>query len=146
MASIVEWESLTMQGYRYRVLAGIARMFEIFGVRRPLRYYPVPASPGTYEDAARIDRPDAPSILEKYLEQKPSNPAQEIELTHAAPQEQTPDALVLDQEPEDITKDKLSAVAPSGEADHQTPDQGDGSNPTSEDEETEPSPQEPTRD
>ncbi len=35
--SIVEWQSLRMQEYRYSVLVGITRFFELFGVRRPVR-------------------------------------------------------------------------------------------------------------
>ena len=37
MASIVEWQSLRMQEYRYSVLMSIRRFFELFGVRRPVR-------------------------------------------------------------------------------------------------------------
>jgi len=33
MGSIVEWQSLKMQEYRYSVLVAIARFFELFGVR-----------------------------------------------------------------------------------------------------------------
>ncbi len=44
MASIVEWQSLTMQEYRYSMLQRtailVSRFFELFGVRRPLRYEP----------------------------------------------------------------------------------------------------------
>ncbi len=43
MASIVEWQSLRMQEYRYTILVAISRFFELFGVRRPVRYEP-PAS------------------------------------------------------------------------------------------------------
>jgi hypothetical protein len=66
MASIVEWQSLRMQEYRYRLLAGVTRFFEWFGVRRPLRYAPVPA--GDYDHALHVDHPEAPSLLEQYLE------------------------------------------------------------------------------
>ena len=38
MASIVEWQSLRMQEYRYGVLVGIARFFEWFGIHRPIQY------------------------------------------------------------------------------------------------------------
>ncbi len=48
MASIVEWQSLRMQEYRYSVLVAIARFFELFGVRRPLRYEP-PTPAGEYD-------------------------------------------------------------------------------------------------
>jgi hypothetical protein len=67
MASIVEWQSLKMQEYRYDLLVGIARFFELFGVRRPMRYEP-PAVAGDYDHALHVDHPDAPSLLEQYLE------------------------------------------------------------------------------
>jgi hypothetical protein len=73
MASIVEWQSLRMQEYRYKVLVGVTRVFELFGVRRPLRYEPVPVSPGEYDDAVHSDHPEAPSFLEQYLT-PPSEP------------------------------------------------------------------------
>ncbi len=67
MASIVEWQSLKMQEYRYSLLVGISRFFELFGVRRPPRYeHPVPA--GDYDHALHVDHPEAPSLLAQYLE------------------------------------------------------------------------------
>ncbi len=73
MASIVEWQSLRMQEYRYQVLVGVTHLFELFGVRRPLRYeVPVPA--GDYNHALHSDRPDAPSLLAQYLDSKPKEP------------------------------------------------------------------------
>jgi len=73
MASIVEWQSLKMQEYRYslltRVAVYIARFFELFGVRRPLRYEPVPVSAGDYDHALHVDHPEAPSLLTPYLDQ-----------------------------------------------------------------------------
>jgi hypothetical protein len=71
MASIVEWQSLKMQEYRYSALIAIARIFEIFGVRRPLRYEPVPVPAGDYDHALHVDHPDAPSLLEQYLDTPP---------------------------------------------------------------------------
>jgi hypothetical protein len=66
MASIVEWQSLRMQEYRYRVLSVVTRFFELFGVHRPIRYEtPIPA--GNYDNALHVDHPDAPSLLEQYL-------------------------------------------------------------------------------
>jgi hypothetical protein len=71
MASIVEWQSLRMQEYRHsmrgRVLIGIARFFELLGVRRPLRYEPVPVPAGDYDHALHVDHPEAPSLLEQYI-------------------------------------------------------------------------------
>jgi len=70
MASIVEWQSLRMQEYRHGVLMGMTRFFEWFGVRRPLRYEtPIPA--GDYDHALHVDHPEAPSLLEQYLDNKP---------------------------------------------------------------------------
>jgi hypothetical protein len=71
MASIVEWQSLKMQEYRYALLIAISRFFELFGVRRPLRYAPKPAVAGDYDHALHVDHPDAPSLLEQYLDQQP---------------------------------------------------------------------------
>jgi hypothetical protein len=70
MASIVEWQSLRMQEYRYSLLVGISRFFELFGVRRPVRYE-LPASAGEYDDALHIDHPEARSFLDQYLESQP---------------------------------------------------------------------------
>jgi hypothetical protein len=68
MASIVEWQSLKMQEYRYGLLVGITRFFELFGIRRPLRYEP-PVLAGDYDHALHVDDPSAPSLLMPYLEQ-----------------------------------------------------------------------------
>ena len=74
MASIVEWQSLKMQEYRYNLIAWVARLFELFGVRRPLRFEP-PAPAGDYDHALHSDHPDAPSLLAQYLESKPKQPS-----------------------------------------------------------------------
>jgi amino acid permease-like protein len=67
MASIVEWQSLRMQEYRYSILIGIAGFFELFGVRRPVPYTQ-PAFAGDYDHALHVDHPEAPSLLEQYLD------------------------------------------------------------------------------
>jgi hypothetical protein len=71
MASIVEWQSLKMQEYRYSVLVAVTRFFEMFGVRRPVRFEP-PVPAGDYVHALHIDHPDAPSILQQYLDNQPA--------------------------------------------------------------------------
>jgi hypothetical protein len=70
MASIVEWQSLRMQEYRYLVLNAIVRFFGAMGVHRPLSTTPQPVSAGDYDHAVHIDSPEAPSILDKYLPDK----------------------------------------------------------------------------
>jgi len=78
MASIVEWQSLKMQEYRYslraRILIGVTRMFELFGVRRPVRYEPAPVAAGDYDHAVHSDHPDAPSLLAEYIKDEPAEP------------------------------------------------------------------------
>lgn len=78
MASIVEWQSLRMQEYRYSIVTRIARLtarfFELFGVRRPVRFEPVPAPAGDYDHALHIDHPEAPSFLLQYLEVREKEP------------------------------------------------------------------------
>ncbi len=73
MASIVEWQSLKMQEYRYALLVGIARFWRLFGINRPVRYDP-PAPAGNYDHALHVDHPDAPSLLDQYLGNHPHGP------------------------------------------------------------------------
>jgi len=72
MASIVEWQSLKMQEYRQSLLSRISysvlKFFELFGIRRPLRYEPWPVPAGDYDHALHVDHPEAPSLLEPYLQ------------------------------------------------------------------------------
>jgi hypothetical protein len=71
MASIVEWQSLRMQEYRYslrnHLISSIADFFARFGIRRPVRYDPQPVKAGDYDHALHVDHPEAPSLLEQYL-------------------------------------------------------------------------------
>jgi hypothetical protein len=73
MASIVEWQSMKMQEYRYNVLVGITRFWQWFGINRPVRYDP-PAPAGDYNQAIHVDLPGAPSLLEQYLDVQPRAP------------------------------------------------------------------------
>ncbi len=68
MASIVEWQSLKMQEYRYDLLLSIARFYELFGIRRPVRYER-PVVAGDYDHALHVDHPDAPSFLDQYIKE-----------------------------------------------------------------------------
>ena len=67
MASIVEWQSLKMQEYRYSVLMAVTNFFGILGVRRPVRFEP-PVPAGDYDHALHVDHPEAPSLLDQYLD------------------------------------------------------------------------------
>ncbi len=69
MGSIVEWQSLKMQEYRYSILVGLTRFFELLGVRRPIRFEP-PIPAGEYDEAVHSDHPEAPSLLAEYLEKE----------------------------------------------------------------------------
>jgi hypothetical protein len=73
MASIVEWQSLRMQEYRYSVLTALARFFERFGVHR-LALYEQPAAAGEYDQALHVDHPEARSFLDQYLEKESKVP------------------------------------------------------------------------
>jgi hypothetical protein len=73
MGNIVEWQSLRTQEYRYRLLIGIARFAELFGVRRPTRFEP-PIPAGDYDEAISSDHPDTPSLLEQYLKDNKEEP------------------------------------------------------------------------
>jgi hypothetical protein len=84
MGSIVEWQSLKMQEYRYRLLALVPKFWELFGVRRPLRYE-APVAAGEYDEAVHLDLHTAPSILIPYM----SKPPQDTE-THPDPPQERP--------------------------------------------------------
>ncbi|HEX7599441.1 MAG TPA: hypothetical protein VF518_14590 [Polyangia bacterium] len=73
MASIVEWQSLRMQEYRYGLLVGISRFFELLGVRRPVRYEK-PVAAGPYENAIHADLDSEESFLAPYLNPQPTLP------------------------------------------------------------------------
>ncbi len=73
MASIVEWQSLKMQEYRFTLLVTISKFFELFGIHRPVGS-PTPISAGDYDHALHVDHPGAPSLLQQYLEAKPHQP------------------------------------------------------------------------
>jgi hypothetical protein len=71
MGSIVEWQSLKMQEYRFGILKLVTNFFALFGVRRPLRYEPSPVPAGDYNEAVHVDHPEAPSLLTEYLDNQP---------------------------------------------------------------------------
>jgi hypothetical protein len=66
MGSIVEWQSVKMQQYRYSLLTAISRFWASFGVIRPVRYDPPPPA-GDYNHALHTDHPEAPSFLDQYI-------------------------------------------------------------------------------
>jgi hypothetical protein len=68
--NIVEWQSLRTQEYRYRLLVGIAHFWELFGVRRPVRYEP-PVPAGEYDPALLSDEVEGHSLLADYLKPEP---------------------------------------------------------------------------
>ncbi len=67
MGNIVEWQSLVVQGYRYRILLAIARFWEWFGVRRPTRFEP-PVPAGEFEEALKHE---TGTFLDQYLNRVP---------------------------------------------------------------------------
>ncbi len=73
MASIVEWQSLKMQEYRYAILTIISKVFALVGVYRPVRYE-APVAAGEYDHALHVDHPGAPSFLEEYIKDEPAEP------------------------------------------------------------------------
>ncbi|MCU0488075.1 MAG: hypothetical protein MUE67_03880 [Anaerolineales bacterium] len=70
MGSIVEWQSLKTQEYRYQLLIAITRFGELFGVRRPVRFEkPVPA--GDFSEAIEAAGHSGTSFLDQYLPHEP---------------------------------------------------------------------------
>ena len=75
MASIVEWQSLKMQEYRYEVLLLVNRFWDMFGVHNLKSMLP-PIAAGDYDHALHKDHPDAPSLLDQYMKLNPKNSPQ----------------------------------------------------------------------
>jgi hypothetical protein len=84
MGNIVEWQSLRVQEYRYRLLGGVARFWEWFGVRRPSRFEP-PAPAGEFD--AAMNQNEAETFLDQYLAGKPKRKPK----LGGAPKETAPD-------------------------------------------------------
>jgi hypothetical protein len=68
MGNIVEWQSLRVQEYRYQLLVMVTHFWELFGVRRPMRFEP-PVSAGEFEEALHHDHETA--FIDQYLEKQP---------------------------------------------------------------------------
>lgn len=85
--NIVEWQSLRMQEYRYKLMMLVTRLFAIFGIFKPLRFEEQIAPPkaGAFEDALNHD--EQQQFIGQYLENQPK-PAPRV---GGAPKESTPD-------------------------------------------------------
>ena len=68
MGNIVEWQSLRVQEYRYRVLGMVAKFWELFGVRRPMRFEP-PVAAGDFSLATEHD--PSGTFLDEYIKGRP---------------------------------------------------------------------------
>ncbi|GAB4493403.1 MAG: hypothetical protein OHK0010_25590 [Anaerolineales bacterium] len=70
MGNMVEWQSLKMQEYRYKVLIAVSDFMAIFGVMKPLSVEnPIPAPAGEYEDAMKTR--GQKTFLQQYLDSQP---------------------------------------------------------------------------
>ncbi len=69
MASIVEWQSLKMQEYRYGLLQGISKLYGLVGINHPVQCA-APVSAGEYDEAIHATAGDNEAFLRKYLDQK----------------------------------------------------------------------------
>lgn len=67
MGNIVEWQSIKFQEYRFQILILVSHFWELFGVRRPVRYER-PLDPGSFEN---IRTEEDSSLLNQYLESLP---------------------------------------------------------------------------
>lgn len=64
MGNIVEWQSLRVQEYRYRLLGIIAKFWELFGLRRPMRFEP-PVAAGDFSVA--MEDNESGTFLEEHI-------------------------------------------------------------------------------
>ena len=68
IGTMVEWQSLKVQEYRFSLLLAVTRFWALFGVHRPMRYEP-PAAAGDYDEAMNTEYRH--SFLEQYLQARP---------------------------------------------------------------------------
>jgi hypothetical protein len=71
MGTIVEWQSLRTQEYRFKLLVAVARFWELFGIYRPLRYER-PVAAGEFDQFIQAGQVQSKSLLEQYLNNQPS--------------------------------------------------------------------------
>jgi len=64
MGNIVEWQSLRVQEYRYRLLENIAKFWELFGLRRPMRFEP-PIAAGDF--SVVLEDNESGTFLEEHI-------------------------------------------------------------------------------
>ena len=89
MGAIVEWQSLRTQEYRYRLLVGIARFWELFGVRRPVRFEP-PVVAGSFDEVMNGDFTHGRSFLDPFIDRaahddKAAGPASDEPMAPGSP-------------------------------------------------------------
>ena len=89
MGAIVEWQSLRTQEYRYRLLVGIARFWELFGVRRPVRFEP-PVVAGSFDEVMNGDFTHGRSYLDPFIDRaahddKAAGPASDEPMAPGSP-------------------------------------------------------------
>ncbi len=93
MGNMVEWQSLKMQEFRFRLMLSISKFFGVFGIYKPIRFdeKSVPAPVGSYDEA--FDHNGSKTFLQEYVEQ---NQPKEAPRLGGAPKEAGP----VDQEPD----------------------------------------------
>jgi amino acid transporter len=64
VGNIVEWQSLRVQEYRYKLVVLVAKFWELFGVRRPLRFEP-PSTAGDF--SAVMEQDDSTTFIEEHF-------------------------------------------------------------------------------
>jgi hypothetical protein len=69
MGNIVEWQSLRTQEYRYSLLVLISRFWELFGVRRPVRFER-PVAAGDFDEVMQMGEHSTKTLLDQYLDQQ----------------------------------------------------------------------------
>ena len=78
----MEWQSLRAQEYRYQLAFAVARFWELFGVRRPVRFEQ-PAVAGAYEEMLQHE---SDTFLDQYL----TNNSSQAPKLGGAPKETNP--------------------------------------------------------
>jgi hypothetical protein len=71
MGNIVEWQSLRMQEYRYKLMMGVTNFFAVFGVLKPLRFENIIVPPKAGEFEAALNYSETQTFLDQYIANRP---------------------------------------------------------------------------
>ncbi len=73
MGNIVEWQSLRMQEYRYKLMMSVAHFFALFGIFKPLSFEKEPLPPEAGEFESALQHSEQQQFIDQYRDHQPKH-------------------------------------------------------------------------